>query len=124
MSSTQLDRLTAVFHVIVYLGGFFWLLLNPEVHDRVLGYYVGVGTVIVIPVVVYLLSRVFSFKGVAEKLEAIQSTASNTIDLTRTIEAQTNGQLKARLDSQTDAIVSRVVEELRGTRYVESEVAK
>lgn len=104
-SSTQFDRVIAVLIVIVYMSGLgFFLIQNAT--DRQLAYYVSAGALVVLPTVIFLLSRVLAFSGISDKLEALRESTTK-------IESQTNGAFTERLDEQTEAIVARVIEELK-----------
>lgn len=102
-TATQLDRLTAVVLAVGYLGGLAWFLAS-DATDRIIAYYIGAGTLVILPTIVYLLSRVLAFSGIADKLDALRST-------TAAIEKQTNGALTTRLDNQTAEIVARIIAE-------------
>lgn len=97
-TSTQIDRIVAVLLCIVYLGGLFYFL-DAGKPETVLAYYTTAGAVVVVPIVIYLLSRVFSFKGISDKLSLI--------------EHQTNGRLTQRLEAQTEEIVRLVIDGLQ-----------
>ena len=103
--STQFDRIIAVVLAFLYMFGLGYFLVN-DATDREMGYYVTAGALIVLPTVIFLLSRVLAFQGISDKLEALHQSTTK-------IESQTNGAFSDRLDKQTDAIVSRVIDELK-----------
>jgi len=106
--STQTDRILAVLLTIGYMVGLFVLLQDSEVSDRIVAYYSGAGAIVIVPVVIYLLAHVLSFKGLSDKIDAVQSVAADTNTRTLAIEHATNGNLTARLDKQTSEIVEQV----------------
>ena len=107
-ASTQTDRILAVLMAGAYMAGILYLLEDDGMTDKQLAYYVGGGGLVILPTVIYLLSRVLSFKGIADKLEEMKTMVATTNAHAQTIETQTNGNLTARLDAQTTAIVESV----------------
>jgi len=103
--STQTDRIMAVFLAVIYLAGLVYFLTDDGVPDRIVAYYTGAGLLIMLPTIIFLLSHVLTFSGMKNTLETISQRAEK-------IEAQTNGQLASKLDSQTDVIVSRISAEV------------
>ena len=90
--STQTDRVIAVLVAILYVVGLIFVV--PFGNESMTAYYIALGTVIVFPLISYLIARVSDVRDIKNKLA--------------TIEHNTNGRLTDRLEQQTAAIVSQV----------------
>ena len=90
--STQTDRIIAVILASAYMGGL--VLVVSIGSESMTAYYIALGTVIVIPVVSYMIARVSDVRDIKSKLE--------------NIEKNTNGGLTTRLNQQTEDIVSQI----------------
>ena len=90
--STQTDRIIAVIVAVLYVAGL--ILVVSLGNESMAAYYIALGTVIVFPLISYLLARVSDVRDIKNKLE--------------TIEHNTNGRLTDRLDKQTEQIISEV----------------
>ena len=62
--------------------------------ESMTAYYIALGTIIVIPVVSYMVARVPDVRDIKSKLD--------------NIEQNTNGRLTSRLNKQTEDIVSQI----------------
>lgn len=90
--STQTDRIIAVILAAAYVGGLVFVVSIRS--ESLTAYYIALGTVIVIPVVSYMVARVSDVRDIKSKLENIENN--------------TNGRLTTRLDQQTEDIVSQI----------------
>ena len=90
--STQTDRVIAVLVAVLYVAGLIFVVSLRN--ESMSAYYVALGTVVVFPLISYLLARVSDVRDIKNKLE--------------TIEHNTNGRLTDRLDKQTEQIISQV----------------
>ena len=90
--STQTDRVIAVLVAVLYVVGLIFVV--PFGNESVTAYYIALGTVIVFPLISYLIARVSDVRDINNKLE--------------TIEHNTNGRLTDRLEQQTEQIISQV----------------
>ena len=90
--STQTDRVIAVLVAVLYVAGLIFVV--PFGNESVTAYYIALGTVIVVPLISYLIARVSDVRDIHNKLE--------------TIEHNTNGRLTDRLEQQTEQIISQV----------------
>ena len=90
--STQTDRIIAVLVAVLYVSGLIFVVSLRN--ESMTAYYVALGTVVVFPLISYLLARVSDVRDIKNKLE--------------TIEHNTNGRLTDRLDKQTEQIISQV----------------
>ena len=90
--STQTDRIIAVILAAAYVGGLVFVVSIGR--ESMTAYYIALGTVIVIPVVSYLVARVSDVREIKSKLDDI--------------EKNTNGRLTTRLNKQTEDIVSQI----------------
>ena len=107
--STQTDRIFAVLLSVVALAVVVALVLEERVELPRIGVVTGLVTVLIVPVVIFLLARQWS----AGTIKALAGPLAEVRAATQVIAQQTNGSLTTRLDAQTDAIVARVVSELR-----------
>ena len=62
--------------------------------ESLTAYYIALGTVIVVPVVSYMVARVSDVRDIKSKLDSIENN--------------TNGRLTTRLNKQTEDIVSQI----------------
>lgn len=107
-SSTQMDRIAAIVVVFGYLAGLIYFL-DRSASETTLNYYTAAGFILILPLTVYLLARENLFaRNVSELTSKLARVESNTNAVVR----QTNGAFSAQLNSQTEAIVARVVAEL------------
>lgn len=90
--STQTDRIIAVLVAVLYVVGLIFVV--PFGNESMTAYYIALGTVIVFPLISYLIARVSDVREIKNKLA--------------TIEHNTNGRLTDRLEQQTATIVSQV----------------
>ena len=90
--STQTDRIIAVIVAVLYVAGLIFVVSLGN--ESMAAYYVALGTVIVFPLISYLIARVSDVRDIKNKLERI--------------EHNTNGRLTDRLDKQTEQIISQV----------------
>ena len=90
--STQTDRIIAAFVAVLYIAGLIFVVSLGK--ESMTAYYVALGTVIVFPLISYLIARVSDVRDIKNKLERI--------------EHNTNGRLTDRLDKQTEQIISQV----------------
>ena len=90
--STQTDRILAVVLAAAYVGGLVFVVSIGK--ESLTAYYIALGTVIVIPVVSYMVARVSDVRDIKSKLDNIENN--------------TNGRLTTRLDQQTEDIVSQI----------------
>ena len=90
--STQTDRVIAVLVAVLYVVGL--IFVAPLGNESTTAYYIALGTVIVFPLISYLIARVSDVREIKSKLE--------------TIEHNTNGRLTDRLEQQTEQIISQV----------------
>lgn len=104
-TSTQTDRIMAVALAAAYLAGLVYFLGDDNVPDRIVAYYTGAGVLVILPTVIFLLSRVFAFKGISDTLDKIVASTAK-------IEDNTNGNLTARLNQQTEDIIERIATEV------------
>ena len=90
--STQTDRVIAVLVAVLYVAGLIFVVSFGK--ESMTAYYIALGTVIVVPLISYLIARVSDVRDIHNKLE--------------TIEHNTNGRLTDRLEQQTEQIISQV----------------
>ena len=90
--STQTDRVIAVLVAVLYVAGLIFVVSFGN--ESMTAYYIALGTVIVFPLISYLIARVSDVRDINNKLE--------------TIEHNTNGRLTDRLEQQTEQIISQV----------------
>ncbi len=89
---TQTDRIIAAIVAVLYIAGL--IIVVSLGNESKTAYYIALGTVIVVPLISYLVARVSDVRDIKNKLE--------------TIEHNTNGRLTDRLDKQTEQIISQV----------------
>ena len=90
--STQTDRVIAALVAVLYVVGLIFVV--PFGNESMTAYYIALGTVIVVPLISYLIARVSDVRDIKNKLE--------------TIEHNTNGRMTDRLEQQTEQIISQV----------------
>ena len=90
--STQTDRVIAALVAVLYVVGLIFVV--PFGNESVTAYYIALGTLIVFPLISYLIARVSDVRDIKNKLE--------------TIEHNTNGRMTDRLEQQTEQIISQV----------------
>ena len=90
--STQTDRVIAALVAVLYVVGLIFVV--PFGNESVTAYYIALGTLIVFPLISYLIARVSDVRDIKNKLE--------------TIEHNTNRRLTDRLEQQTEQIISQV----------------
>lgn len=98
--STQLDRILAVLLVLAALAVIVWLVYDGVDVSRI-AIVSSIITVLVLPVAAFLLARQWGTQ-TRDALDRLHTT-------TETIATQTNGVLAAKLDTQTEQIVARVL---------------
>ena len=90
--STQTDRVIAALVAVLYVVGLIFVV--PFGNESMTAYYIALGTLIVVPLISYLIARVSDVRDIKNKLE--------------TIEHNTNGRMTDRLEQQTEQIISQV----------------
>ena len=90
--STQTDRVIAVLVAVLYVVGLIFVVSFGG--ETMTVSYIALGTVIVFPLISYLIARVSDVRDIKSKLE--------------TIEHNTNGRLTDKLEQQTEQIISQV----------------